>query len=98
MQPLLKPKRKKRKRPEFDTPPADKCQICGIEASPPYVFIERHHIKPVGMGGSWSKICYCDENRIDICNGPCSNGCHHKAQTYQEGYKPDDLRRIKEGE
>ncbi len=90
-------KKQKRKRPGFDTPPAEECQVCGISVNPPFVIIERHHINPVGMGGTWNIKTADPENRIDICKGTGSNHCHDMAQQYEEGYKPGDLRRIKEG-
>jgi hypothetical protein len=88
-----KPKRKKRKRPEFNSPPATECMVCGLQAN--YVQIEKHHIKPKGMGGTWDPKSADPENEIHLCAGPGSNYCHYKAHQYMEGYRPDDLRRIK---
>ena len=91
-----KPVRKKRKKMGFTRPPGDYCQYCGST-----YMIERHHITPKGMGGSWNPKIHSEENRIDLCDK-----CHGKAQTYRKGYliadllakKAEDEQRVKEYE
>ena len=94
--PLPKPeKRKKKTRGGFKGEASDFCWYCGIPASPPYVVIERHHIDPVGLGGTWDPKKHDPENRFDCCKGPASNHCHDKAQQLVKGYKEKDLREKK---
>ena len=94
VQQLPKPgKRKKRKRPEFDSPPPKECMSCRLSAD--YTLIEKHHIKPKGMGGTWNPKSADPANEFHACAGPGSNDCHGKAQRYEEGYRPEDLRLIK---
>jgi hypothetical protein len=88
-----KPTRNKRKRPAFEGPAPTECMYCGLQAG--YVVIEKHHIKPKGLGGTWDPKSADPENEFHACAGPGSNDCHGKAQRYEEGYKPDDLRKIK---
>ncbi len=72
----------KKKQLGFDTPPLDYCQVCGIGVSLPYVIIERHHIDGKQMGGrNDDPEFHSPENRIDVCGGPCSNGCHRKSDS-----------------
>jgi hypothetical protein len=93
LEPLLKPIKRKRKRPEFTGPPATECMYCGLHAG--YIQIEKHHIKPKGMGGTWDPASADPKNEFHACVGPGSNDCHGKAQRYEEGYLPDQLRQIK---
>lgn len=85
------PKRKRKRRQGFDRPPGEFCQYCGIVPRGG-VRIERHHITLRGMGGSRSAEIHSEDNRIDLCAGPGSSGCHMKAHLGAEGYRPADLR------
>ena len=95
--PIPKPvyKKKKSKRPAFQSGKATHCHWCGIEASD-YVIIEKHHIVPVGMGGTNNPDTADPNNEVWLCKGVNSNHCHDHAQQYREGYMPDDLRKAKE--
>jgi 5-methylcytosine-specific restriction endonuclease McrA len=76
-----KPTHKKKKRPGFTRPAGCYCQYCGST-----YMIERHHITPKGMGGTWNPEIHSEANRIDLCAI-----CHGKAQTYKPGYLIADL-------
>jgi hypothetical protein len=90
------PPKKKKKQLGFDTPPLDHCQVCGIQASWPYVVIERHHIEGKQMGGRNNDPAFhSPDNRVDVCEGPCSSGCHKNADQHKPGFTPDELREAK---
>ena len=76
-----KPIHKKKARLGFQRPAGYYCQYCGST-----YMIERHHIEPKGMGGSWDPAIHSEENRIDLCAR-----CHGKAQQYFPGYLIADL-------
>ncbi len=81
-QPIPKPGPKNKKsRPGFTRPANIYCQYCGSTYR-----IERHHITPKGLGGSWDPQIHSEENRIDLCSA-----CHAKAQQYFPGYLAEDL-------
>jgi len=82
---IPKPVYKKKTRKGFERPPGPYCQYCGSTYG-----IERHHIKPKGMGGTWNPEIHSEENRCDLC--PL---CHDRAQQYWPGYMPEDLYRKK---
>lgn len=89
--------KRKKKQLGFDTPPLGYCQYCGITASYPYVIIERHHIDNKKAGGrNDDPYFHSPENRIDLCEGPCSSGCHKKADQRKPGYLKADLLKKKE--
>ncbi len=89
-------KKKKKKQLGFDTPPLDYCQYCGLQANWPYVIIERHHIDNKKMGGrNDDPSFHSPKNRIDLCEGPCANGCHKNADQRKPGYQKKDLLRKK---
>jgi len=84
--PIPKPgKKKKKKRSGFKGKALRWCQKCGRTDAP----IGRHHIKKRSQGGPDTP-----ENRIDLCE-MFPDTCHRKADAYEEGYKPDDLRQAK---
>lgn len=82
---IPKPARRKRQRKGFDTPAGIYCQYCGSTG----VRIERHHIKPKGMGGSRDDKIHSDDNRIDLCVL-----CHRRAHAGE--ISTEDLRRAKQ--
>ena len=89
-------KRKKKKQLGFEDPPLENCQVCKIRANPPYVIIARHHIDNKKMGGRNNDPAFhSPENRIDVCEGPCANNCHKKADQRKPGYSKADLLKAK---
>ncbi len=78
-------KKKKKRRPGFKGKALPYCQKCGRTDAP----IGRHHIKKRSQGGDDTP-----ENRIDLCEAYAYT-CHRKADAYEEGYKPEDLREAK---
>ena len=88
------PKHKKSKRPQFEGPAPTHCHYCGITPRGS-VMIEKHHIKAKGMGGTYDLASAAPENEAWLCKGPGSNHCHDRAQKYEAGYKPEDLRKAK---
>jgi len=87
-------KKKKYKRPQFESGEPTHCHYCGLAASD-YVIIEKHHLVPVGMGGTRDPATASPENEVWLCKGPYSNSCHDHAQQYREGYMPEDLKKKK---
>ncbi len=90
-------KKKKYKRPPFESGTLTHCQYCGMVPNG-YVIIEKHHIKPVGMCGTRDPKTADSDNEFWACKGPGSKNCHDHAQAYRPGYMPDDLRRKKQGD
>ena len=60
------------------TAPAPSCQLHGYH-SPKPLWIERHHIQPLGMGGpdvaaNWLSCCPTGHFNIHALMGPLANG------------------------